>query len=302
MTPADTFDRGERLMSFGFQVFALNGYGLPWKNCPSCPAGCSPEHMAACACLTCHGFYRATDDIDVLAAQLQRHPWSILGVRTGLASRLLVLDFDVHPGQADGLALYAELLQQQRLEPTPMVRTGGGGIHRYYRLEESCRTLAGFRPGLDVKADGGYVVAPGFAKTDRPAYCEDPFYGFDDLSLAPAPAWVLEELLGPAKVGVLTRRVDPFQRTTRDPVAAFDRALARLAEGKVGGRNTGVFVCGCKARIVADRGLGDLAEMSARVRTVALRVGLTDAQFAKQWSSGAAVISSPVRPTPLVRK
>lgn len=301
-----SLERGERLIGFGFLVFALNGYGLPWANCATCKGGFGQEHMVTCDCTLCHGFYRATDVVEELAWQLQLRPWSILGIRTGLASRLLVMDFDCHEGMANGVELHADLVAANRLEPTPQVATGGGGIHRYYRLDEPCRTLAGFRPGLDVKADGGYVVAPGFAKKERPAYRELTGYhlGFDDIALADAPAWVLDELIGAPNVGVLRRPtpINPFGHQTRDPVAAFERALTKLAEGKVGGRNTGVFVCGCKARIVADRGLGDVAEMAARANRVALQVGLTDSQFVKQWNSGVSPVAQHRAPTPLTRK
>ena len=47
------------------------------------------------------------------------------------------------------------------MAPTAAVATGGGGWHLYYRHPGGplLAALPG-RAGVDVKADGGYVVAP----------------------------------------------------------------------------------------------------------------------------------------------
>ncbi|BCJ75195.1 hypothetical protein CS0771_47390 [Catellatospora sp. IY07-71] len=48
--------------------------------------------------------------------------------------------------------------------PTRYVRTGSGGLHLYYRhpggISVPCDQGMRLGPGIDVKADGGYVVAP----------------------------------------------------------------------------------------------------------------------------------------------
>jgi hypothetical protein len=44
------------------------------------------------------------------------------------------------------------------------VRTPSDGYHLYFRIppgKPSPRNKAGFRPGIDIRGDGGYVVAPG---------------------------------------------------------------------------------------------------------------------------------------------
>ena len=56
------------------------------------------------------------------------------------------------------------------MAPTAAVATGGGGWHLYYRHPGGplLAALPG-RPGVDIKADGGYVVAPPSVRPGPPA-------------------------------------------------------------------------------------------------------------------------------------
>src|SRR6185312_2532469 len=86
-----------------------------------------------------------------------------VGIVTGARSGLVVLDVDAQHGGADSLV---ELQRRYgRLPETLRVATGGGGEHWYYRhpgADILLRNAAGLdkQPGLDIRGDGGYVVAP----------------------------------------------------------------------------------------------------------------------------------------------
>lgn len=41
------------------------------------------------------------------------------------------------------------------------MKTGGGGYHFYFRTENSTGNKANVLPGIDIRGDGGFVVAPG---------------------------------------------------------------------------------------------------------------------------------------------
>ena len=73
-------------------------------------------------------------------------------IRTGTVSGLCVVDIDPRKGGQ---------LVRDLMTPTATVATGGGGWHLYYRHPGGplLAALPG-RTGVDVKADGGYVVAP----------------------------------------------------------------------------------------------------------------------------------------------
>jgi hypothetical protein len=71
---------------------------------------------------------------------------------------LLVIEVDPRNG---GLESMKELQAKLgTLPPGPRVQTGGGGWHGYFRHPPgSVRKTSGM-PGIDIKTDGGYIVAP----------------------------------------------------------------------------------------------------------------------------------------------
>ncbi len=136
----------------GWPVFVLGRSKRPVANCPACRAAGPGHDPAGCCCLTCHGFHAATLSPARLAAMLRAVPGGLLAIRTGTAAGLAVVDIDPRNGGQVDPALMA---------PTATVATGGGGWHLYYRHPGGplLAALPG-RAGVDVKADGGYVVAP----------------------------------------------------------------------------------------------------------------------------------------------
>jgi Bifunctional DNA primase/polymerase, N-terminal len=110
--------------------------------------------------LTPNGFWEATTDERRIRAWWRRWPEANIGVPTGRGSGLLVLDVDA----GDGLEALAELeLLRGQPPKTARARTGGGGKHVYFRYSKDVevRNSQGYLgPGLDIRAEGGYVVVP----------------------------------------------------------------------------------------------------------------------------------------------
>jgi len=75
------------------------------------------------------------------------------GIVTGKISGITVVDIDVKSG---GL----ETLEKLGLPPTWIVKTGGGGWHYYYKYCAETGQTAGIYQGVDIRNDGGQVVAP----------------------------------------------------------------------------------------------------------------------------------------------
>jgi hypothetical protein len=92
---------------------------------------------------------------------------------------LLVLDVDVqHDGDHSLTEAEAE---HGELPPTWTVRSPSGGWHYYFRVAEPQPTAIGFRPGLELRCSGAYVVAP-----PSPGYSVEVSGAFSDV-----PAWLL---------------------------------------------------------------------------------------------------------------
>jgi putative DNA primase/helicase len=126
--------------------------------------------------------------------ELDAWRWSGVGIVTGPVSGVLVLDVDGPEGEAE--------LQKHGHSVTPMVRTASGGLHLYFKHpEHHVRTGIRVAPGLDVKASGGYVVAPPSVGPNGRPY--EWIVSPEETELADPPLWLMrllerERAKGPA--------------------------------------------------------------------------------------------------------
>lgn len=91
---------------------------------------------------------------DELLAWWASHPGANIGIVCGEISDLTVIDCDTD----EAVAEVEEWLPDSFL--CPIVRTPRGGRHYWLRYTRDLKTGNGIRPGLDIKNDGGYVLAP----------------------------------------------------------------------------------------------------------------------------------------------
>lgn len=156
----------QRYTELGWKVFVLGRDKTPLPNCLDCHSADWKHAREECSCLTCHGFYAATSNLDMLDDMIRRHPDSWLAVRTGKASNLLVLDFEV-----TGMETLDEFEQWTGVElpPTLQQHTQSGGRHLLYRLPAGAVVKSRNRllPDMDVKAEGGYVAVPTPGRDER---------------------------------------------------------------------------------------------------------------------------------------
>ncbi len=82
-----------------------------------------------------------------------------IGILTG--EGLIVLDLDIKNGKDGVKSLENWEAINGILPETRASKTAGGGLHLYYRISEEIRNKANIYEGVDVRGDGGYVVAPG---------------------------------------------------------------------------------------------------------------------------------------------
>jgi hypothetical protein len=144
------------------------------------------------------------------------------GIATGRG--LVVLDVD----DPDGFDSLAELERRfEALPETASVRTPSGGAHFYFSTRAQIRCSAGrLGAGLDVRGEGGYVVAvPSVLADGRYEWDNHP----DDVPLAPLPGW-LERLLT-EQSSAKARPVSEWRQLAADGVGEGERnaAVARLA-------------------------------------------------------------------------
>jgi len=139
---------------------------------------------------TLNGVYDATNDPAVIAGWWRIWPDANVGIATGAASGFIVLDVDPRHGGDDSLV---DLECQHGLVPeTPQSLTGGGG--RHLLPDHPGRTVpnrVAIAPGLDVRGDGGLIVAPPSAHASGREYAWDIASHPDDVPPAAVPGWLL---------------------------------------------------------------------------------------------------------------
>jgi len=103
---------------------------------------------------------KATDDLDRIKAWWRKWPDAMPGLPTGKVNGVSVVDLDVDPAKGkDGIAAYRDM----GLDPDVadlVVRTAGGGLHIYFDHQAGVANSTS-KVGVDVRGDGGYVIAPG---------------------------------------------------------------------------------------------------------------------------------------------
>ena len=86
------------------------------------------------------------------------------------------------------------------------VRTGSGGVHLYFECLSPTPCRANIRPGIDIKADGGYVVAPSSRHVSRARYR---FVSNGGLVPPPLPAALRDLIFGNAQAHVASAEEPP---------------------------------------------------------------------------------------------
>ena len=153
-----------------------------------------------------------------------RWPDANVGIVTGKISGLVVVDVDLANGGV-------ESLQQLESEHGPLPQTleaqsGGGGRHLYFSHPGGLvpNRVELFR-GIDLRGDGGVIVAPPSVHPSGDRYRWVPGHSPDVLAPAPMPLWLRHMITAPGG-------------STSHPLA-FWRQL--LTEGVVeGGRNNAI--------------------------------------------------------------
>jgi hypothetical protein len=202
---------------------------------------------------TPHAFYDASKDAETVQALWCRHMGTLVGIRTGEASGLAVLDVDAK--HAAATQWYAE--NRNRLLPTRAHRTPGGGLHLIFAHVEGLRcSQSRIARGVDVKAEGGYAIW--YPAVGLPVLCEGP--------LAPWPAWLLAQLK-PKAPPPPSRLVIPDDRR-------LQQLLRRVATAHEGERNALAFWGACRLAEMVGTGLLGESDALALIVEAAMAAGL----------------------------
>ncbi len=253
--------RVDRTQDLAAAARSLAAAGVPVFPCES--GGKRP--------LTRRGFLDATTDPEQVAAWWSRTPDANIGLPTGAASGVVVVDVDVH-GPVDGRAAWRRASETGLVDGAGLlVRTPTGGAHAYYPATsgKEQRSWQAAGAGVDFRGDGGYIIAPPSRRTIDGTLRR---YEIADLaahSVGPVDAPRLRDFLDP--------RPAPATRNDGGAVAVdAERLAAWVASRGEGERNRGLFWAACR---LAENGTPPADTLDA-LGPAAAQAGLSEREIA----------------------
>lgn len=198
------------------------------------PTSTAPQVRCACGSSSCrvgkhpigglvpHGLKDASTDAARVLAWWKAAPQANVGIVLGEAAGMFALDIDPRHG---GDCTLAEM-KTAELPDTLRAFTGGGGEHLLFawpgrRVACSAGALG---PGVDVKGDGGYIVAPPSLHASGRRYVWD----LVDAAPVAAPPWLLDRVASRPASPLRVVAASPPRFTRR--MDARTRAAAYLAK------------------------------------------------------------------------
>ncbi|SJN11185.1 hypothetical protein FM113_11235 [Leucobacter sp. 7(1)] len=192
------------------------------------------------------GFHDASTDAGQVEEWWSRWPAANIGIPTGAASGVEVVDVDVHQAGTGFPAFRDAHREGHATGWAALVRTPSGGLHAYYpsdpgRVQSSWQAV---RAHVDFRGDGGYIIAPPSGVL-RPSGVRAPYRLIVTSGDAPAPvdAVRLREFLDP-------RTPIPIDRARAVRVGrrgSDAKVLAGWVAGRgEGERNRGLFWAACR--------------------------------------------------------
>lgn len=185
------------------------------------------------------GFKDATTDAKQIDIWARQYPGCNIGIVTGATSGIVVIDIDPRNG---GDAAVAKLAREGRNFTTcPEVRTGNGGRHLFYALSAPIKSSKDrLGRGIDVKSDGGYVVAAPSRITPEVAGATGEYRWLlapGPSGCPPLPRW-LAHALAPKQP---TRPKFERQVSSGGALHSLERVAAFVAAAPAGERNNRLY-------------------------------------------------------------
>lgn len=192
----DVFQTAQRYLSMGFSLLPLHfpvraGEGLA---CSCGKRDCRQPAKHPVGKLVSRGLLDASKNPEKIELWFANNPHNI-GIATGAVSGIVALDIDP---RHDGDETLRQLEDRHGALPfTWRFLTGGGGEHILFRHPGTriANSASSLGRGIDVRGDGGYIVAPPSMHICGRNYAISVDHGPDEAPLADPPGWLLERLV-----------------------------------------------------------------------------------------------------------
>jgi hypothetical protein len=256
--------RGVDVMAPDLPAAALDYAGRGWPVFPCEVGGKRPAGK-----LARHGLKDATIDPEVIRAWWSSEPSANIGLVTGV--HFDVLDVD---GEEGFRSLVHAIDEHGCLPSSPVSFTPNGGAHYFFK-PTGLGNRAGFRPGLDWRGKGGYIVAPPSVGANGTPYAW--VIPFEEVELDSVLAW--PGRVNERKSGTVTDFGNP-SRTGRPAYgkAALESELGRVLLAPEGCRNDALNRAAFSLFQLVATGQLDDDEVIQAVFTAGVRSGLGETE------------------------
>jgi hypothetical protein len=170
--------------------------------------------------LTKHGVKDATTDADQIRAWWTKWPDANIAVACGKGSGVYVVDIDVE--QATSVDGYESLKEFPPLPETVRQGTPRGGFHAFYRATDPPGNRNSFRPGIDIRGDGYYVLLPPSIHPNGKQYFWAEGCGPDEIELADFP-----DFMRPTVKAPWTDCLNKYANVSKEELAEKMKAAAK---------------------------------------------------------------------------
>lgn len=228
LTTQNKLDAALAYASLGWSVFPLH-YVFQDGLC-SCGNLACGKHTGKhpYALLAPNGFKNAVSLQPTLQSWFKDNPSLNIGIATGKISGIVVLDIDPDKGGDETIEGYF----QQHGEPqTVTAKSGGGGRHFYFTYPDGSEIKSGqdvLGPGIDIRADGGYIAAPPNTHLSGNRYEWISGKSPSEIELSALPDWLLTAISKPKVVQSGSAVPVRNQAQTTQKVADIKAALTYL--------------------------------------------------------------------------
>lgn len=214
-------------LSLGWYVLPVHSVEDARCSCGNIKCGSKGKHP-----MTRSGVKDATTNSGMARQWWSKWPNANIAIATGKKSDIVVIDIDPRNGGDETLAKLINDIGQ--LPKTVVANTGGGGQHIYFKypvvdIKGGNNKLG---KGIDIKSDGGYVVAAPSVHASGEIYQWQTGCGPDDIEVAELPASIIQLLVGtPKKLAKYDVVPDVIKQGQRNSLL-FQEACSLRAKGR----------------------------------------------------------------------